>query len=99
MWVYLLKEKSCAFETFKKFKVMVENGKERSIKMLRTDRGEFCSKEFTIFCEEVGIERQYTAPYTPQQNGVVERINHTVAAMTRSLLKESKLPSHVGRSG
>ncbi|KAL8101414.1 hypothetical protein AgCh_033340 [Apium graveolens] len=94
MWVYLLKEKSSAFEMFKKFKALVENGAERSIKILRTDRGgEFCSKEFTEFCEKAGIQRHYTAPYTPQQNGVVERRNRTVVAMTRSILKESGLPA------
>lgn len=56
MWVYLLKEKGGAFEAFKVFKALVENGTERRIKILRTDRGgEFCSKEFTSFCERVGI--------------------------------------------
>ena len=96
MWVYLLKEKSDAFGMFKKYKAVVEKGTGKSIKMLRTDRGgEFCSKEFTSYCEEMGIERQYTAPYTPQQNGVVERRNRTVAAMTRSFLRESKLPSYM----
>lgn len=73
MWIYLLKEKSSAFEMFKKFKALVEKGVERSIKMVRTDRGgEFCLREFMNYCEKVGIERQMTAPYTPQQNGVVE---------------------------
>ena len=64
MWVYMLKEKSSAFEMFKKFKALVENGTEESIKTLRTDRGgEFCSKEFTSYCENAGIQRHYTAPY------------------------------------
>jgi len=31
------------------------------------------SAQFTMFCEEAGIENQLTAPYTPQQNGVSER--------------------------
>ncbi|KAG6517438.1 hypothetical protein ZIOFF_020830 [Zingiber officinale] len=43
--------------------------------------------EFTQFCENEGIERHLMAPYTPQQNGVVERQNRTVMAMVRSLLK------------
>lgn len=90
MLVYLLKEKSSAFDAFKKFKSLVENRSELKIKMLRTDRGgEFCSKEFNSFYEDSGIERQYTAPYTPQQNEVVERRNRTVAAMVRSFIKES----------
>lgn len=41
----------------------------------------------------MGIQRHYTAPYSPQQNGEVERRNRTVVAMARSLLKEKGMPS------
>lgn len=76
MWVYLLKNKDDALEAFKKFRAQVENSPERKIKTLRTDRGgEFCSKSFTSYCEGAGITRHFTAPYSPQQNGVVERRN------------------------
>lgn len=70
-WVCFLKEKSEAFETFKKFKVLAENEVSCQIKCLRTDRGgEYNSQEFVEFCEKHGIKRQLTAAYTPQQNGV-----------------------------
>ncbi|KAI3757856.1 hypothetical protein L6452_05399 [Arctium lappa] len=39
-----------------------------------------------------GIERQYSAPRTPQQNGVAERRNRTLIEAARSLLADSKLP-------
>eukprot|EP00253_Pinus_taeda_P023743 PITA_23743 len=46
-WIYFLKKKSEVFDRFKEFKALVENQKEKKIKVLRTDnRGEFCSKEF-----------------------------------------------------
>ena len=62
--------------------------------MFRTDRGgEFCSNEFNKFCDDTGIQRHYIAPYSPQQNGVVERRNRTVVAMGRSMLKERQVPS------
>lgn len=94
MWVYLLKSKDEAFGVFKKFRAKVEDGKERKVKVFRSDRGgEFSSNEFKSYCEEVGIERHFTAPYTPQQNGVVERRNRTVIEMARSYLKEMHLPS------
>lgn len=65
------------------------------IKVLRTDRGgEFMSREFAAYCDEAGITRHFTAPYSPQQNGVVERRNRTVVAMARSLLKGRKLLSY-----
>lgn len=73
---------------------MVEKEANNTVKVLRTDRGgEFTSKEFESFCENTGIKRHLTAPYTPQKNGVVERRNRTMIAMTRSLLKEKGLPA------
>jgi hypothetical protein len=33
-----------------------------------------------------------TAPFTPQQNGVVERRNRTVMEMARSIMKSMKVP-------
>lgn len=92
-WVYFLKEKSEAFEAFKKFKVMVEKTIGRHIKAVRSDRGgEYTSAAFMKYCEEQGIKRFLTAPYTPQQNGVAERKNRTILDMVRSMLKSKKLP-------
>ncbi|GJV20172.1 retrovirus-related pol polyprotein from transposon TNT 1-94, partial [Tanacetum coccineum] len=92
-WVYFLNEKSQAFEAFKKFKAMVEKEKGLKIKSMRSDRGgEFLSKEFNKFCEDNGIRRFLTAPYSPQQNGVVERKNRTILNMVRSMLKSKKMP-------
>ena len=62
------------------------------IKFLRSDKGgEFTSEEFINYCEQHGIKRQYAAPRTPQQNGVVERKNRTMKEMARTMLDESKL--------
>jgi len=75
-WVYFLKEKSEVFEIFKKFRVMVENETNRTIKAIRSDRGgEFTSTEFNKYYEKHGVRRFITAPYSPQQNGVAERKN------------------------
>lgn len=95
MWVDMLKTKDEALEAFKRFRDLVENGTERRVKVLRTDRGgEFCSNEFKAYCASAGIYRHYTAPYSPQQNGVVERRNRTVVAMARGFLKEMQMPSY-----
>ncbi|KAK1409296.1 hypothetical protein QVD17_35822 [Tagetes erecta] len=93
MWVYLLKSKDEAFDQFRKYKVQVEQESKFRVKTLRTDRGgEFNSKKFNEYCQKKGIKRQLTAPYTPQQNGVVERRNRTVVEMTRSILKSMQVP-------
>jgi transposase InsO family protein len=58
----------------------METGKK--LRMLRTDRdGEFTSIEFGLYCVEQGVDRHLTAPYSPQQNGVMERRNRTVIGM------------------
>lgn len=92
MWSILLKDKREAFKKFKKFKTKVESETGTSVKTFRTDRrGEFTSTEFNTFCESTGIVRHLTDPYSPQQNGVVERRNRTLMEMTRSLMKHMKL--------
>ena len=56
--------------------------------MLRTNHGgEFTSVEFTAYCADQGVVRHRTAPYSPQQNGMVERWNQTVVDMARSIMK------------
>ncbi|GJQ93568.1 zinc finger, CCHC-type containing protein [Tanacetum coccineum] len=82
-----------ALSTFKEFRQKIEMEMRMKVRMLRTDRGgEFTSNEFTKYCKENGIARQLTAPYSPQQNGVVERRNRTVLSTTRSMMKAMKLP-------
>ena len=91
-----MKEKSEAFGKFKRFKLTVEQDTKEKIRTLRTDRGgEFISREFNDFCEEMGIKRHLTAPYTQQQNGVVERRNRTLMEMTRSILKHMAVPNYM----
>ena len=69
-----------------------ESGKR--LKVLRTDRGgEFTAVEFATYCVEEGVERHLTAPYSPQQNGVVERRNQTIVGMTRCMLKAKGMPA------
>ena len=55
--------------------------------MFRSDNGgEFTSKAFDeVLCRD-GIERQTSAPYTPQQNGVAERANHILMEMARAMI-------------
>ncbi|GJW05325.1 zinc finger, CCHC-type containing protein [Tanacetum coccineum] len=95
MWVYFLSTKDQAFDTFKEYNKTIENELRTTLKMLRTDRGgEFTSNEFTQYCKENGIARQLTAPYSPQQNGVVERRNRTIISTTRCMMKAMNFPQN-----
>jgi putative transposase len=52
-----------------------EHGKP---KVIRTDNGpEFCSKEFTLWCENRDIKQQLIQPGKPMQNGFIERFNRS----------------------
>jgi transposase InsO family protein len=73
-WIYFLKSKDEVFSKFKEFKALIENLSERKIKILRLDNGgEYTSKEFVSFCRDVGIKRELTTPYNPQQNSVARK--------------------------
>jgi hypothetical protein len=91
--VFMLKSKDEAVKAFAKFKAQVENNCNDKIKVLRSDRGgEFLNEALQTICDQAGIRKQFTAPYTPQQNGVVERKNRTVMEMTRALMKSMRIP-------
>lgn len=60
---------------------------------MRTDNGtEFCNADFDSLCAESGIRRHNTVPYTPQQNGIAERMNRTLLERVRAMLVTSGLP-------
>jgi hypothetical protein len=63
------------------------------IKKIRSDNGtEFKNSQIEEFLDEEGIKHEFSSPYTPQQNGVVERENITLLDMARTMLDEYKTP-------
>ncbi|KAJ9560871.1 hypothetical protein OSB04_006031 [Centaurea solstitialis] len=92
-WVYFLKTKDETSGLIKSFVTRVENQSNLKVKVIRSDNGtEFKNSDINSFCDEKGIEKQYSAPRTPQHNGVAERRNRTLIEAARSLLADSKLP-------
>jgi transposase InsO family protein len=67
------------------------------IKKIRSDNGtEFKNSQIEGFLEDEGIKHEFSSPYTPQQNGVVERKNRTLLDMARTMLDEYKTPDRFG---
>ncbi|KAE8957484.1 hypothetical protein PR002_g31158 [Phytophthora rubi] len=61
---------------------------------LRSDNGtEFVNKDVTRICTLNGIMHQRTVPYSPQQNGVAERMNRTIMENARSMLHYKSVPT------
>lgn len=91
--VYFLRKKSDTLQAFKEYKTLVENQLDLKIQCLRDDKGgEYMSAEFDALCTEHGIRREHTIRDTPQQNGVAERYNRTLAEGITALLLEARLP-------
>ena len=83
-WTFFLTLKSEAFKAFKKFAKLVQNEKDLKIKIIRSDHGrKFQNKSFENFSDENGILHNFSAPRTPQQNGVVERKNRSLEELAR----------------
>ncbi|GJZ11543.1 retrovirus-related pol polyprotein from transposon TNT 1-94, partial [Tanacetum coccineum] len=93
-WTRFLKDKTEAFDQFKIFSRQIQNQLGCSIVSIRTDHGrEFDNEvQFGEFCNANGITHNFSAPRTPQSNGVVERKNRTLQEMSRTMLNEQSLP-------
>jgi len=64
---------------------------------VRSDNGsEFKNTRVDELCDELGIKHQFSAKYTPQSNGLVERKNRTLIDMTRSMLSEYNVSHSFG---
>jgi transposase InsO family protein len=88
MWVVVLGNKGEAADAIRCAQAAAEAECGRKLRVLRTDSdGEFTVAEFVWYCTDEGVQRHYSASYSPQQNGIIERCNQTVVRMARALLK------------
>ncbi|KAI3732629.1 hypothetical protein L1987_63836 [Smallanthus sonchifolius] len=63
------------------------------VRSIRSDNGtEFKNNLMELFCLKKEIRHEFSAPYTPQQNGVAERKNRTLIGTARTMLSDAKLP-------
>jgi transposase InsO family protein len=90
-WVFFLHEKSQTQGTLKGFLRRAQNEFGLRIKKIRSYNGtEVKHSQIEGFLEDEGIKHEFSSPYTPQQNGVVERKNRTLLDMARTILDEYK---------
>ena len=91
--IYCMRKKSEVL----KFKIFVNTIKtelsRRCVKTLISDNGgEYISHDFAEFFQDTGIQRIKSLSYTPQQNGVAERMNRTLQEMTLCMLADCDSP-------
>jgi transposase InsO family protein len=69
-----------------------KNNYSKTIKVIRCDNArENVALATTCKREELGINFKFTAPGTPQHNGVVERAFATLFVRGRAMMNEAKL--------
>ena len=92
--MYFIKSKSEVSEKFKEFEARVFKDCGQQIGTLWSDnRGEYLSKEFRCYLKTKGIRHELTVPYSPEQNGVAERMNRTLMEAARSMMTDYRTNS------
>ncbi|GMF39027.1 unnamed protein product [Phytophthora fragariaefolia] len=87
VYPYLLTLKAHVFDWFRKFKALAKMQTGYKLKCIRSDNGgEYISKRFNQLCASSVVEHQTSALYSPQQNGLAERMNRTITEMARSMI-------------
>ena len=66
---------------------------KKSPMAIKIDRGkEFLNEALKTFLDIEGLDIQATAPYSPSQNGIAERMNHTLVELGCVMLRGQDLP-------
>nr|GEU55211.1 hypothetical protein [Tanacetum cinerariifolium] len=92
-WVFFLATKDETSPTLKTFITGIENQLSLKVKIIRSDNEtEFKNQDLNQFCGMKGINREFSVPKTPQQNGIAERKNRTLIEAARTMLADLLLP-------
>ncbi|GJS59827.1 retrovirus-related pol polyprotein from transposon TNT 1-94 [Tanacetum coccineum] len=85
-WVKCLRSKDEAPDFIIKFLKMIQVRLKVPVRRIRTDNGtEFVNQTLREYYEKVGISHETSVARSPQQNGVVERRNHTLIEAARTM--------------
>ncbi|KAG7544005.1 Zinc finger CCHC-type [Arabidopsis thaliana x Arabidopsis arenosa] len=89
-WIYMLRNKSEVSTQFHAFISYVKTQYNSVIKAIRTDNAPELA--FNDIIKQYGMIHQFSCPYTPQQNSVVERKHQHLLNVARALLFQSNVP-------
>lgn len=86
-YVHFIKYKDEVLKNFIDMVKRVEIATGHKVKVQRSDNGcEYKNAKFKAFTTAKGIDHQFSALHTPEQNGVAERDNHTGMEKAFSML-------------
>ncbi|GJR46727.1 retrovirus-related pol polyprotein from transposon TNT 1-94 [Tanacetum coccineum] len=90
-WVKFLRSKYEAPDFIIKFLKMIQVRLKVPVRRIRKDNGtKFVNQTFREYYEKVGISHEVFVARSPQQNGVIERRNHTLIEAARTMLIYAK---------
>ena len=93
VWLRLLRQKADAADAIISWSRRQHTRMGRWPTNFHSDRGgEFSSDKLLAHWAECGTRRSTTLPYSPQQNGRVERFNRVIIELVRSAFVESAAP-------
>ncbi|GKD96464.1 retrovirus-related pol polyprotein from transposon TNT 1-94 [Tanacetum coccineum] len=92
-WTHFLRSKDETPEVLIDFLTLIQRGLHAQVKTVRTDKGtKFLNKTLHAYFAKEGIRHETSTTRTPEQNGVVERRNHTLVEAARTMLSVAKFP-------
>jgi len=90
VWVQFMKQKSETTKIIKHFVAEMELQHYKTLKAFRTDNGgEYVTKYLKRILESNGIIYEFTPSYSPESNGVAERLNRTIGEALRAMLESA----------
>jgi transposase InsO family protein len=98
-WVFFFPDKGWTFGFVWDLIMRLKNERNGDVvRAIRSDNdSEFKNCHFETFCRDLGLEHQFPSPYVACQNGVVERKNHSLCEMARTMLASIGLREDIGR--
>ena len=91
-WVILLRDKYEALDKMIHLCEKLQIEKNAMIARIRSYHGrEFENSKLASFCNDHGTKQEFSAPKTPQQNGVVERKDRVIQEMARVMLNNKSM--------
>ncbi|GJX34561.1 retrovirus-related pol polyprotein from transposon TNT 1-94 [Tanacetum coccineum] len=93
MWTHFLRSKDETPEVLIDFLKLVQRALYAQVRTVQINKGtKFLNKTLHAYFAQEGIEHQMSTARTPEQNGVVERRNHTLVEAAQTMLSAAKVP-------
>jgi hypothetical protein len=93
-WFYSMPTKGGAAAKIREFFYFIQTQTGKTIKRFRLDNGkEFGGAKLTALAQHEGTHLEFSAPYTPEQNGVSEAANRVIPSRARRMMIDGRVPT------